>query len=111
MYIYESPKKENGFYQKESPKGMFSFNLIFILMFFCYLCMLNTSMGGWFEHRDSLFLLSFIYIIRLKKERKVLVLVVCNEKKTWQRLSSVCNVKKEEGIIVYLNLISVVWEN
>nr|DAW95802.1 MAG TPA: hypothetical protein [Caudoviricetes sp.] len=34
MYIYESPKKENGFYQKESPKGMFSFNLIFILWFF-----------------------------------------------------------------------------
>ena len=60
MYIYESPKKENGLYQKESPKGMFSFNLIFILRFFCYLC---------------------IYIIRLKKERKVLVLVVCNEKK------------------------------
>jgi len=48
MYIYESPKKENGFYQKESPKGMFSFNLIFILMFFCYLCMLNTSMRSWF---------------------------------------------------------------
>ena len=73
--------------------------------------MLNTSMRSWFEHRDSLFLLSFIYIIRLKKERKVLVLVVCNEKKLDKDCRECVMWKKEEGIIVYLNLISVVWEN
>ena len=35
------------------------------------------------------FLLSFIYIIRLKKERKVLVLVVCNEKNLTKIVESV----------------------
>lgn len=39
-------KEGMGFIKKESPKGVLSFNLIFILMFFCYLCMLNTSMRG-----------------------------------------------------------------
>lgn len=34
MYIYESPKKENGFYQKESPKGMFFFQFDFYIVVF-----------------------------------------------------------------------------
>ena len=56
-------RKKEWALSKESLKGMFIFlfNLIFILMFFCYLCMLNTSMKL-VVSIEILYFIKFLYI-------------------------------------------------